>query len=191
MTPASFPRAIPSSGIPSFPGVPLGWFPRFTGSTGCSDFLPSTPRSLVLCLAFPRHEETAAPPRFLKSPYQHAVFFDPGRATAPRSGVPEPSLCLPQSKQRRPPPVTKFRGCITRPAGSLSTLRIRRCRRLRKTRYRLLTIALVGRDFHPLGSIKRFLLSSSRPALSGVLAHSDLLCNLTHAGRRPSKEMSS
>ena len=45
--------------------------------------------------------------------------------------------CLPRRSPRRPTRLLTFRGSITGPTCSLSTLRPRRCRRTRKTRFRL------------------------------------------------------
>lgn len=58
--------------------------------------------------------------------------------------------CLPQPQRRRLPPLTLFRGSITRPIDSLSTLHPDRCRPRRKTRFRLVA-SLYRVGFTPTG----------------------------------------
>ena len=68
--------------------------------------------------------EVARSPRFLSRPRVRALLSRPRwslRAHDPRA----PRCCLPPSTRRRPPRLASFRGSITRPARSLSTLRSR------------------------------------------------------------------
>jgi len=71
-------------------------------------------------------------------PCPHALLFDPGGVRAsPRSWA-ALRCCLPQFQKRRLPQDVKFRGSITRPTGSLSTLRgLEALSKPRKTRFRL------------------------------------------------------
>jgi hypothetical protein len=77
------------------------------------------------------------------------------RCAARHSPFRRARYCLPLCQRRRPTPL-EFRGCITRPADSLSTLRSAGRPAPRKTRYRLAGLAFAGRDLHPLGHINEF-----------------------------------
>ena len=111
--PTSFPRAAVPSVRPFFrslrsgTGLPKAW---------C---LLASPRSPLLILPM----ETTGSPRFLGNPSRkHAPLFYPGGPTNPRlyrAG----RCCLPSLQKRQPHDVGRFRGSITRPAYSLSTLR--------------------------------------------------------------------
>ena len=119
-------------------------------------------------------KETTRSPRFLGSPCPHALLSDPGGATAPWSH----RYC--RVAFRHPDDVglherEPFRGSITRPTGSLSTLRSHGHPRPRKTHFRLVTMTLAGRASHPLDSKRRFLFNSSRsPSSRLCLAHPEL-----------------
>ncbi len=96
--------------------------------------------------------ERQGPPRFLGNP----------RADMPCSLTPVgPSrqaiatcrCCLPPISRRRLPQHLSFRSSITRPVGSLCTLRHVRCRTPRNTRFRLLaTLCRVGLATHRVPS---------------------------------------
>jgi hypothetical protein len=127
----------------------VGRFPRVHARTRRSDFPAPPLRSLSLCSAVPRLIAAMASgsPRFLGNPFVRALLSDPDEATVPgHSGdallldtAVLPSVVSTTSALVTPP----FRGSITRPARSLSTLRSRRRRRPRKTRFRL--VANLGR----------------------------------------------
>ena len=154
-----------ASGSPFPPRGPLGRFPRFVGTTSCSDVRrPSRvvePTALVAALRFlrlalpPRSVEAADSPRFLENPHARAVFFDPDRiASQAIRDMPYSSArhcCLPSPLRRRLLPFLALRGSIARLVRSLSTLRrpgLPRSRR--KTRFRL--VAHLGRSgFQPAG----------------------------------------
>ncbi len=91
----------------------------------------------------------------------------PGGAGAPNNERRFPSryptggsCCLPKMGLRRSSPELPFRGSITRPTDSLSTLRSPGRPGPRKTRYRPVRPDLAGRDFHPLGFKASFKRSS-------------------------------
>jgi hypothetical protein len=66
--------------------------------------------------------EAPRSPRFLRYLRTRVAFLRPRRSL--RSHEPrDPRCCLPLSKRRRPPLRSAFRGSITQPAHSLSTLR--------------------------------------------------------------------
>jgi len=151
MSPPSFPPAVPCHGIPFPPRGPLDRFPRFAGTTGMlgrpaipraslrflRSALPPCARFFLLsrrrgaprcragvCHGVPlpgRSVEMAGPPRFLGDLRAHALLSDPdGTDTPSRYGVSMlPSAILEHVGSRH----SLFRGSITRPAHSLSTLR--------------------------------------------------------------------
>ena len=95
---------------------------------------------------------------------------DPGESTSLRSRARCPAFsrcrcCLPRHQPRRPLRQSPFRGSIPRPARPLSTLRERRHRRPRKTRFRL-PISQLGRSgLSPAGCNPKF--SGATTFLSG------------------------
>jgi len=151
MSPPSFPPAVPCPGIPFPPRGPLDRFPRFAGTTGMlgrpaipraslrflRSALPPCARFFLLsrrrgaprcragvCHGVPlpdRSVEMVGPPRFLGDLRAHALLSDPdGTGTPSHYGVSMlPSAILEHVGSRH----SLFRGSITRPAHSLSTLR--------------------------------------------------------------------
>ena len=118
----STPTSCRPSRVTSFPSLrgtaaaPWVSFPQTQGAIAAGQGLltgiPNTGSST----------ETTGPPRFLEDP----------TVNVPRSSTPAESLrsattarrcCLPPLQRRRPPQSVQFRGSITRPAHSLSTLR--------------------------------------------------------------------
>ena len=85
------------------------------------------------------------PPRFRRVPFRHDVVSDPGRATAPRITAPHmlPSTILNASASAK----WTISGLNTHPTRLLCTLRDRRRRRPRNTRYRAPATAYSGRSF--------------------------------------------
>ena len=85
------------------------------------------------------------PPRFRRVPFGHDVVSDPGRATAPRMTAPHmlPSTILNASASA----MSTISGLNTHPTGLLCTLRDRRRRRPRNTRYRAPATAYSDRTF--------------------------------------------
>ena len=75
--------------------------------------------------------------------------FDPGGATASR--ITMPHVCFRRFRASRPPQRYLFRDSIP-PTRSLCTLRIRRCRRLRNTRFPAARYRLTGAGLSPAGS---------------------------------------
>lgn len=150
-------QPLPSTGS-------LGRFPRFPGTMGCSDFSTPFPRPPVslggryhrsrFVRSAPSHREGSAWPGPIHR-WAHAVFSGgdveisqvPGEppVDVPRSRTPAgPSppgqsrrrgRGLPLTERRRHPRTTEFRGSMTRPAHSLSTLHPRGRPRRRKTRF--------------------------------------------------------
>jgi hypothetical protein len=80
------------------------------------------------------HRSNVRSPRFRRDPFVRDVVFDHGRASAPRIAGPHmlPSTLLTVSASAE----FWFRGSIAHPTRSLCTLRSRRRRRPRNTRYR-------------------------------------------------------
>lgn len=84
------------------------------GGRGCSDGFPNR---LV-------EVEETGPPRFLGSPLAYVPRSgDPGEAGSTWPNLRRAQYSLPSLEQRRPSPDQLFRGSMTRPARSLSTLR--------------------------------------------------------------------
>jgi hypothetical protein len=169
----------------SLPGVPRDRFPRFIGVLRCSDFLPPLPLRFgcpsarryhgVPAASLRRRRGTAAVGLEVVHGVPRAVIRGDGW-TSQVPGV--PSWCVPRSQTPvgRPflaktsgpvlpagvvkpstPRQVIFRGSITRPAASLSTLRGRSCDRIsRKTRFWSAGWALTRRDSHPLGTSPSF-----------------------------------
>jgi hypothetical protein len=79
VSPPSFPRTCPCSGASFPPRGPLGWFPRFLGTTKHSDFLPPLPRHFV---------------SFAQRYRRRALGFVPAAARRNNCG---PGICLPDS----------------------------------------------------------------------------------------------
>jgi hypothetical protein len=110
MSPPSFPPSVPCPGssahanFPFPPRDPSGRFPRFIGTTGRSDFLPSIACCRADCSlaslrflrsALPPSAETTRSPRFLENPRVHAALCDPG-------GPPSQAIrAMPYSSARR------------------------------------------------------------------------------------------
>ena len=109
-------------------------------------FLTFPMRASRLCSLWPDMK----PLRFRRVPFGRDVAFDPGGATASRITLPHilPST-VPTS---RPPQRYLFRGSIPHPIRSLCTLRIRRCRRLRNTRFLAACYRPTGAGLSPAGS---------------------------------------
>jgi hypothetical protein len=146
---------FPCSGAPFPPRGPSGWFPRFSGSMKHSDFLPPFPRRFVafasryrrraldFALAGARRNahgpgivyrtpetgsstETDRTSQVPGGPhYVHALLSDPGRTSA--LGHYRASVLPSAIHTASAPAKTIFRGSITRPAHSLSTLRRMDC----------------------------------------------------------------
>ena len=152
MSPPSFPPSVPCSGAPFPPRGPLAAFPRFIGTTRHSDSLTTFPPGFVafvgavppppvfrsrggrapilrgpgLFTGFPNRPinvESSGPPRFLEDPL----------VCVPRSQTPARPQDLACCDPGMLPSATRtasalatiqfFRGSITRPTYSLSTLR--------------------------------------------------------------------
>ena len=96
------------------------------------------------------HCETTGPPRFLGGPRcAYALLYDPGRADTPgHYNVP---ILPPPPCKTTAPTSSFFRGSITRPSHSLSTLRSAPRETPRKTRFRLVA-SLCPAGFGPAGS---------------------------------------
>jgi hypothetical protein len=108
----------------------LARFPRFIGTMECSDF--SSPVPLHFVAFVPRYRpstESTRSPRFLEDPCARAPLSDPGGPATflqtIRAGRPTlPVAVVPSAIETASAPTTiSFRGSITRPARSLSTLR--------------------------------------------------------------------
>jgi hypothetical protein len=169
----------------SLPGVPRDRFPRLVGVLGCSDFLPPLPLRFGCPSARRYHGAPAASLRRLRGTAAvglevvHGVPRAVVRGDGGTSQVPGvPSCCVPRSQTpvgrpllaRTSGPILSagvikpstprqviFRGSITRPTTSLSTLRGRpRDRVSRKTRFWSAGWALTRRDFRPLGTSPSF-----------------------------------
>ena len=121
------------------PPFSTGLFERFIGTTSPSDSSPA-PRRLWLLAVSSRPgialatAGQARSPKFRRVPFRRDMVSDPGRATAPRIPVPPvlPSTVLNGSASA----MSSFSGLNTYPIRSLCTLRERRHRRPRNTRYR-------------------------------------------------------
>jgi len=93
----SFPPTVPCHGTSFPPRGPTGWFPRFAGTTRCSDFSPLVTRRFVAFASrLPlSRAEAVRPPRFLRDPCARAPLSDPGGLAAfartIRAGRPTPS----------------------------------------------------------------------------------------------------
>jgi hypothetical protein len=152
MSPPSFPRTCPCSGAPFPPQGPSGWFPRFVSTTKHSAFLPPFPRRFVSFAARYRRRALGFVPAAARrhscgpgvvhrhpqtglidggdrtsqvpgGPHsERALLFDPGGTFAlghcRASGVVFRQMDGVDSHDSQ-----TFRGSITRPAHSLSTLR--------------------------------------------------------------------
>jgi len=148
--PSSLLRAAPTSGRssrgPSFPSV--------GGTALCQMFAPfgsGTPlRAWVRLTWFPSplvlSAETAGSPRFLENPCARALLYDPGGAL--RSGHYDLRVLSSARRTSSTPTARCFRGSITRPRHSLSTLRRVGHPSPRKTRFRLLA-SFAGRGLLP------------------------------------------
>ena len=152
MSPPSFPPSVPCSGAPFPPRGPLTAFPRFFGTTKHSDSLTTFPPGFVafasavppppvfrsrggrapillgpgLFTGFPNRPldmESSGPPRFLEDPLV-CVPRSQTPASPPGPGLNGPGL-LPSAIRTASALATIqiFRGSITRPTHSLSTLR--------------------------------------------------------------------
>ena len=112
--------------LPSLGGTALA----LAGSLLLSDRAPSLTGQGVCYTSHPRsgsRAETTGPRRFLGNP----IVRMPCSSTPvglPRQASTAHQCCLPQFKQRRLPQYACFRGSITRPVHSLSTLRRQRHR---------------------------------------------------------------
>ena len=135
-------------------------------SRGGGELLFAGPSSeLRRCLNPPPSTRTRGDDGISQVPRQpfceHALLFDPGGPDAPRPLTTHPILPSAQLKASAPRSVT-FRGSITRPVRSLSTLR--GSDYSEKHRARLATQwrpTLLGQDSHLLGCIRRFPLCAS------------------------------
>ena len=141
LRPGSFPPRSP-------PPLLTGLFERFTGTMSPSDSSP-VPRQLRLLDFLSRPRIALAiggqtrSPRFRRVPFRHDVVSDPGGATASRIATPHmlPSTCETALASAK----LKLSRLNTHPTGSLCTLRERRRRRPRNTRYRAPATAYSGR----------------------------------------------
>ena len=193
MSLASFPPAVSWPGASFPPRGPSGRFPRFHGTMRRSES-PATRPAALRCLrlavsrSHPRFAPVAAgcaghgpgvghpvPPagilprrwRGLPGSWGTHVHVpcSPTPAGSRRQAIAASRRGLPSLEQRRLPRVQRFRGSITRPAHSLSTLRSPVAPAPRKTRFRLLASS-AGRGWLPAGfqrkvSACRFLLSQA------------------------------
>ena len=80
-------------------------------------------------------KETNRPPRFLLNLCLRATFIDPGESASPKTAQ-ATQCCLPKELLRRHSQCLPFRGSITWPTNSLSTLHVLRHHSPRKTRFR-------------------------------------------------------
>ena len=104
-------------------------------------------RASRLCSLWP----DMRPLRFRRVPFGRDVAFDPGGATAPRITMPHmlPSTVMSVSASAK---LLHFVAQSHTPSRSLCTLRIRRRRRLRNTRYPAARYRLTGAGLSPAGS---------------------------------------
>src|ERR1700730_880542 len=79
------------------------------------------------------------------------------------------TCCLRRFRASRPPQSYFFRGSIPHPIRSLCTLRIRRRRRLRNTRFPAVRYRLTGAGLSPAGSLQLRLTHRNRKFESGFL----------------------
>ena len=106
-------------------------------------------------------------PRFRRVPFRRDVVFDPGGATAPRLAAPHMSpSTFPTASASA---TSGISGLNTHPAGSLCTLRSRRRRRPRNTRYRATSYRLTRAGLPPAGT-RQLRLAHWKPPLRGFLA---------------------
>ncbi len=141
LRPGPFPPRSP-------PPLITGLFERFAGTMSPSDSSP-VPRQLRLLdfLSRPRIAHAIGgqtrPPRFRRVPFRHDVVSDPGGATASRMTTPHmlPSTFGTASASAK----SNISWLNTHPVRSLCTLRERRRRRPRNTRYRAPATAYSGR----------------------------------------------
>src|SRR5690349_5716420 len=137
-------RSLPSPRPAAFPPhpPPPTWSALFgASSVVCSRPTPPAFRGGFALLSFPPRPGSARAaaggrrsPRFRRVPFRRDVVSDPGRATAPRIAVPH---ILPSTFPTASASATSgISGLNTYPTGLLCTLRSRRHRRPRNTRYR-------------------------------------------------------
>ena len=155
MSLSSFPRSVPTSGA-----ALCSAGSRRTGSPTSSLILRrsdfSSPRRRFFSLSpFGSVSEETRSPRFLGNPCASvppSATPAESRHSRSRTGILRiecSDIAFPHGRRCRPPRSGFFRGSITRPTCSLSTLRRRPHGRPRKTRFHLATSALSGRDFNP------------------------------------------
>ena len=143
--------------FPPRPPPPLitALFGRFIGTTSASDSSPA-PRQLRLLDFLSRPgialatAGQARPPKFRRVPFRRDMVSDPDRAAAPRKTVPHmlPSTVLNGSASAK----TSISWLNTYPNGSLCTLRERRHRRPRNTRYRAVRYDITRAGLSPAGT---------------------------------------
>lgn len=159
----SFPRSVPTPGATLCSAGSLGSVPplrhsyRGAPTSHCPDHARYDPRAVVPANRSGGDEISQVPgqsllacrgltPRWSRSAMR-------SRVKAPRSAW---RCCLPPPMRRRPPRQSPISGPSPRPTGSLSTLRERSRECPRKTRFRLATSSLAGRDFHPRTALRSF-----------------------------------
>lgn len=119
--------------------------------------------------------EMTGPPRFLGDPHLYMPCSSTP-AGSPRQAFAAIRCCLPPIEQRRHPQFSQFRGSITRPAHSLSTLRrmgFPECHARLASGWWL---AFAGWGSHPLGPFAKFLckVSEQPPFRSSPIAQASL-----------------
>jgi len=127
-------------------------------------FLTFPMRASRLCSLWP----AMRPLRFRRVPFGRDGAFDPGGATASRIAMPH-NVAFDGFRASRPPQCYLFRGSIPHPIRSLCTLRTRRRRRLRNTRFPAARYHLTGAGLSPAGTRQLRLTHRDRWFESGSL----------------------
>jgi hypothetical protein len=126
-------------------------------------FLTFPMRGSRLCSLWP----DMRPLRFRRAPFGRDGTFDRGGATASRIVMPH---MLPSTVPSVSPPQNSiFRGSIPHPIRSLCTLRTRRRRRLRNTRFAAARYRLTGAGLSPAGSRQLRLTHRNRKFVDSLL----------------------
>ncbi len=146
----SFPRSVPTPGAALCSAGSLGSVPPLRRSYCGAPNSRRPDRARFPRADVPARAGTARPPRFLGNPCVRALVADPGGSGCRGPGRMPCALAVPMvpsASTIASASTTAFRGSIPQPARPLSTLRDRRHRRPRKTRFRLLTSCLAVGTF--------------------------------------------
>jgi hypothetical protein len=142
-------------------------------------FLTFPMRASRLCSLW----QAMRPLRFRRVPFGRDGAFDPGGATASRIAMPH-NVAFDGFRASRPPQCYLFRGSIPHPIRSLCTLRTRRRRRLRNTRFPAARYHLTGAGLSPAGTRQLRLTHRNRKFESISLRHGVCLTSAFHGYRR-------